>query len=433
MDRYESTHEAKHAFVFLMLCSAMVVATADADVIDDLKSVKINGRKYIGSQIIYIAHDVESRGNEALANFGKDGFNLRIGGMMGGASYLFRDIDLRRTSIYDAISQIARAANCVVYADERTIFVEPKDEPMGEAACIDKIVLDAKCYESEPLTNIVNDVWRRTNDMLYETARWGIVVDYPRIATNLSISIPTTNALEAFKLLAKSIQADISFDGYFLDMPISTENTEVARLLKSIHIDDFDIPAGTRFYDGTESLRRKINLRLLQNEGEPVKFEYRGAQTNLPIAAIRLANISAFEAVCNICHQTHRTFSCDATSRTVLMGLDDNEYVSRFKHLPFQGGQFSGNDGFGAFTALLSAINANLERNDMLTVGAAMSGFELTDRPLCIDIKPCTTWEAFEHFARITGSKVVWEHSRVLFTVDDASVKGFRVFKWEAK
>ena len=420
MDRYESTHEAKYAFVFLMLCSAMVVATARADVLADLKSVKIDGRKYIGSQIIYIAHDVENRGNAALANVGKDGFNIRMGGMMGGASYLFRDVELRRMSIYDAISQIARAAGCIVYADERTVVVEPKDESMDEAAHIDKIVLDAKCYESEPLTNIVNDVWRRTNDMLFETARWGIVVDYPNIVTNLSISIPTTNALESFKLLAKSIQADISFDGYFLDMSISTENTEVASLLKSIYIDDLDIPAGTRFYDGMESLRRKINLGLLRNEGEPVKFEYRGAQTNLPIAAIRLANISAFEAVCNICHQTHRTFFCDATSRTVYMGLDEDEYAERFKRLRFQGGHFYGDTVFKAFQALLFAVNANLEQNDMLTVGAAMPGLRLMDRPLCIDIKPCTTWEAFEHFARITSSKVVWEHSRVLFTVDDA-------------
>lgn len=430
MDRYEIMYATKHMFLFLMLCCVMLCNMAGADVLDDLKSVRIDGRKYVGSQILYIANDIEKRGNEALANAGKNEFSIRMSGMMGGASYLFTDIDLPQTSIYDAISRIARAANCIVYADERTVVVEPKGESIDEPACIDKIVLSAKHYESEPLTNIVNDVWRRTNDRLFKASRWGVIVFYPQIATNLSIALPSTNALEAFKLVANSIKADVSFDGYFLDISISEESTEIARLLKSIHINDFNIPAGTRFYDGMESLRRKINLREARSDEESVKFEYHGAQTNLLMTAIHLANVSAFEAISNICHRTHRCFSCSATSRIVSIGLNEDEYEERFKHLRFQGGRFSGNDVFGAFRALLSAINANLERNDMLTVGAAMSGLQLMDRPLCIDIKPCATWEAFEHFARITGSKVVWEHSRVLFrAVNDTSIDGAGITK----
>ena len=431
MDRYETTYVTKHAFLLSMLCWFVTFATTSADVLDDLKAVKIGGRKYVGMQVLYIVNDIEERGNEALANVGKDGFSVRIGGVMGGAAYLFRDIDLPPTSIYDAISRIASTANCTVSAEERTVVVEPRGEAVCEAACIDKIVLDARHYTSEPLTNIMDDVWRRTNDMLFKTTRRGIIVDYPHIATNLSICIPATNALDAFRIVAKSIKADVSFDGYSLDMSISDENTEIARLLKDIHIDDFNISAGTRFYDGMESLRRQINLGHTGSEGESVKFEYCGAQTNLPMAAVRLTNTSAFEAVSNICNRTHRCFSCSATGRTVSIGLEMEEFTSRFMHLRFQGGRFSGNDVFSAFRALLSAINANLERNDMLTVGAAMSGLQSMEKPLCIEIQPCTTWEAFEQFARITNSKVSWEHSMVRFrsadgTSSDESMSGKR-------
>ena len=96
------------------------------------------------------------------------------------------------------------------------------------------------------------------------------------------------------------------------------------------------------------------------------------------------------------------------------IGLDDSEYEYRFKHMGFRGGRFSGKTGFDAFQALLSAINANLERNDLLPVGASI-GFTFKETPLCINIEPCTTWEAFEHFAAITGSQVRWEHTRVCF------------------
>ena len=411
----------KRVFLLSMLCWLVALATTSADVLDDLKAVKIGGRKYVGMQVLYIVNDIEERGNEALAKVGKDGFSIRMGGMMGGAAYLFRDIDLPPTSIYDAISRIASTANCTVSAEERTVVVEPRGEAVDEAACIDKIALDARHYTSEPLTNIMNDVWRRTNDMLFETTRWGIIVDYPHIATNVTICIPATNALDTFKLVAKIIKADVSFDGYLLDVLISEENTEVTSLLKSIHIDDMSIPSGTRFYDGIESLRRQINLRCARSGGESVKFEYLGAQTNLPIAAVHLADMSAFEAVSNICFLTRRSFSCSATGRTVSIGLEPAEFTDRFMHLRFQGGRFSGNSGFDTFLALLSAINANLEQNDMLTVGASMSGLQSMEQPLCIDIKPCTTWEAFEHFARITNSKVSWVHSMVRFRSADGS------------
>ena len=129
--------------------------------------------------------------------------------------------------------------------------------------------------------------------------------------------------------------------------------------------------------------------------------------------------MSAFEAVSNICFLTRRSFSCCATGRTVSIGLELAEFTDRFKHLRFQGGRFSGDSGFDTFLALLSAINANLEQNDMLTVGASISGLQSMEKPLCIDIKPCTTWEALEHFARITNSKVSWEHSTVCFRSAD--------------
>lgn len=414
---------AQHLFM-LLSCLGVVVATSSAGVLDDLKTEKIGGRKYVGAQVLYIVNDIEERGNEALAKVGKDGFSIRMGGVMGGASYLFRDIDMPQTSIYDAISRVASAANCTVSVsgDERTVVVEPSGEAVDEAACIDKIVLDARHYTSDPLTNIMNDVWRRTNDMLFEKRRWGIIVDYPHIATNLSICIPATNALDAFKLVAKSIKADVSFDGYSLDVSISEENTEIASLLKSIHIDDLSIPSGTCFYDGMESLRRQINQRCARSGGESVKFEYFGAQTNLSIEAVHLADMSAFEAISNICFLTRRSFSCSATGRTVSIGLEMAEFTNRFKHLRFQGGRFSGDSVIDTFLALLSAINANLEQNDMLTVGASISGLQSIEKPLCIDIKPCTTWEALEHFARITNGKVSWMHSMVCFrSADDPS------------
>ena len=346
---------------------------------------------------------------------------------MGGASYLFRDVNLPQTSIYDAISQIARASNSTVAADDRTVVVEPRDVAVQEVACIDKVVLDAKNYTSKPLTNIMDDVWRRTNDMLFETSRWGIVVSYPHVVTNLSISMPTTNALEVFKLVAKSIKADVTFDGYSLDILLPHENTEVASLLRDTQIDDLSIPAGTRFYDGMESLRHQINLRSANNGGESVKFEYCGAQTNLPMAAVHLANMSAFEAVSNICRLSRRNFSCCATSRTVSIGPDGEGYADVLRHLAFQGGRFSGNTGSDAFAALLSAINANLEQNDLLPVGASLSGLPVMERPLCIDIKPCTTWEAFEQFASFANYKVEWNHLRVCFrAADGESVTGTR-------
>lgn len=410
---------AKLSFALLVLCWTVGIITVNADVLDDLKTVNIDGRKYIGTQILCIANDIEERGNEALATAGKERFSIRMGGVMGGASYLFRDIYLPQTSIYDAICRMARAANCTVSANERTVVVAPRDEAEYAAARIDKIVLDGKHYTSEPSTNIVDDLWRRTNDILFETTRWGIDAYYPHIATNLSISIPATNALDAFRIVAKSIKADVSFDGYSLDMSISDENTEIARLLKDIHIDDFNISAGTRFYDGMESLRRQINLGHTGSEGESVKFEYCGAQTNLPMAAVRLTNTSAFEAVSNICNRTHRCFSCSATGRTVSIGLEMAEFTNRFRNLRFQGGRFSGDSVIDTFLALLSAINANLEQNDMLTVGASISGLQSMEKPLCIDIKPCTTWDALEHFARITNSKASWEHATVCFRSAD--------------
>ena len=103
----------------------------------------------------------------------------------------------------------------------------------------------------------------------------------------------------------------------------------------------------------------------------------------------------------------------------VSIGLELEEFTSRFMQLPFQGGRFSGSSGFDAFLALLSAVNANLEQNDMSTVGASMSGLQSMEKPFCIDIQPCTTWEAFEQFARITNSKVSWEHSMVRFRSAD--------------
>ena len=423
-----------HAFLLSILCWVVTLVTAGADVLDDLKAVKIGGRKYVETQILYIANDIEERGNEALANVGKDGFSVRMGGVMGGAAHLFRDIDLPPTSIYDAISRIASAANCTVSIDERTIIVEPRGDAVYEAARIDKIVLDARHYTFEPLTNIMNDVWRRTNDMLFENTRRGIIVDYPHIETNLSISIPATNAMDAFKLVAKSIKADVSFDGYLLDVSISEENTEIARLLKNIRIDDLRIPAGASFYDGMELLRREINWQCTKTEGDAVKFEYCGAQTNLPMTAVHLANMSAFEAVSNICFRTRRHFSCCAAGRTVFISLELTEFTSRFMHLRFQGGRFSGNSGFDTFLAFLSAVNANLEQNDMATVGASMSGLKSMEKPLCIEIQPCTTWEAFEQFARITNSKVSWERSMVRFrsadgTSNDESMNGRRAAK----
>ena len=420
----------KQALLLLMFFLVTALNTVGADILADLKAVKIDGRKYADIQIRYIANDIEERGNKALMAAGKDRFSIWMGGIMGGASYLFRDVDLPQTSIYDAILRIADTVNCIVSTNgcnERTVLVEPRGESVDESAGLDKLILDAKHYTSEPLTNIVDDVWRRTNDALFETSRWGIIVYYPHVATNLSISIPSTNAMDAFKLVAQSIKADVSFDGYFLEMSILDENTEIACLLKNIRIDAFDIPLGSRFYDGMESLRRQINLRHIGNDGESVKFEYYGAQTNLPMAAIRLVNISAFEAVSNICHRTHRCFSCDATSRTVSIGLEAAEYAERFKQLRFQGGRFTGNTVYDAFHALLSAINANLERNDLLTVGVSMQGVQLAESPLCIDVKPCTTWEAFEQFARITGCQVRWEHPRVCYrVVDGASIDGAR-------
>lgn len=422
MDRYEIMYANKHVFMLSMLCCVVLLNTTNADVLDELKAVKIDGRKYVGSPILYIADDIEKRGNEALANVGKNEFRIRMGGMMGGASYLFRDIELPQTSIYDAIYRIACTASCTISVTGRTIVVEPRDEAVCEAACIDNIILDAKHYTSEPFTNIVNDVWRRTNDRLFETSKWGVIVFYPQIATNVSIALPTTNALEAFKLVAKSIKADVSFGGYFLNISILEENTELARLLESIHIDNLSIPAGTRFHDGMETLRRQINLGQAGNAGESVKFEYCGAQTNLPMTVIHLANISAFEAVSNICYRTHRCFSCDSTSRTVSIGLEAAEYEERFKHLRFQGGRFQGNTFFDAFQGLLSAINANLERNDLLPVGVTMLAVSLPESPLCIDVKPCMTWEAFEQFARIIGSHVRWEHPRVCYRVADGKL-----------
>ena len=423
---------AKLAFALSILCWTVGVITVNADVLADLKDVKIDGRKYVGLQVLYIANDIEERGNKALAAAGKDGFSVRMGGIMGGASYLFRDIDLPQTSIYDAISRIAYAANCTVSTNgcnDRTIVVEPKEEAVCEAARIDKIDLDAKRYTYEPLANIVDDVWRRMNDKLFETSRRGVIVYYPPIATNLSISIPATNALDAFEIVAKSIDAEVSFDGFFLAMSISEENTEVARLLKNVHLDDLSIPSGTRFYDGMESLRRQINLQHGGIEGESVEFVYCGAQTNLPMAAVRLANISAFEAVSNICLRTHRSFTCSETGRTVSIGLDESEYEYRFKHLGFRGGRFSGKTGFDAFQVLLSAIHANLERHDLLPVGASI-GFAFKETPLCIDIEPCTTWEAFEQFAVITGSQVRWEHTRVCFrAVSGVSIDGSGIGK----
>ena len=83
MGRYEAAYVAKHAFALSILCWFVTLVTAGADVLDDLKTVKIGGRKYVETQILYIANDIEERGNEALANVGKDGFSVRMGGVMG--------------------------------------------------------------------------------------------------------------------------------------------------------------------------------------------------------------------------------------------------------------------------------------------------------------------------------------------------------------
>ena len=403
--------------MLLPMFMAEALVGMGGELMTDLMSVDIEGHDYNGMPIRQIVYDIEERGNKALSAAQKDGFRIWVA--IPGPSYVFRDVSLSSMSAYDAICRVADAVDCSVSIDdlnERTIVVGRKDGKKREmtGASISDVDLNARSYTCEPLTNIVRDVWKRANDVLYKTSGQSIEVEYPHIITNMSVCVPATNAMDAFRIVAKKIDADVSFDGYCLCLSVASENTAVARWLKRVRLDAVSISPGTRFQDGMESLCRQINSRCRNDLSEQVRFEYCGAQTNLPMPAVDIAGVSAFEAISNICISTRRTFACDAESRAVYIGLQGAEYVDRFKALPFDGGRYSGK-AHDIFMSLLSDINANLERNDLLPVGASLN-FSAEETTLCVDIEHCTTWEALEQFARCIGISVKLEYGMVRFS-----------------
>lgn len=254
---------------------------------------------------------------------------------------------------------------------------------------------------------MVMDLWRRSNDALYESRRCTVDVSYPDIGTKVDVEIPAGNILDAFKAAAKSVNGDASFDGFCISLGVASEHTEVARFLKGVRIDDMSIPDGTRFWEGMETLRRRINMHCASGKTDSVEFEYLGAVTNEAISGVRLSGVSAFEAISNICARTHREFFCLSERSVLQIGLTEPEYERRFRHLHFPGGRYSGESFSDAARKFWTDLRTNLERNDLLPVGMMIRGSG--EKPICVEVEPGETWTAIESFARKTGYSVEYK------------------------
>ncbi|MCR5750608.1 MAG: hypothetical protein K6G91_01475 [Kiritimatiellae bacterium] len=387
--------------------------SAASDLFAELKSVEIDGCSYEQMTIDDILRKLEDRANDALASHGKESVNISTCTPM----QLFRNVRLSRMSIYDAISNVAEAAGCVmdVY-DSRGISLEPKVEVDYAEGGIDikAVRIPGKTYVQEAFTNIVQDLWRRSNDALFESKGCTVYVSYPYIGTKLDVDIPAGNILDAFRAVARSVRGEASFDGFWISLDVECENTEVARLMKRVRIDDLDIPAGTSLGDAMESVRRRINLHCASGQTDLVEFVYLGAQTNETIAGVSLSGVSAFEAISKICDRTHRDFWCDPARNFVVIGLTSPEYDRRFRRLHFPGGRYSGESISAVAFEFFNDLKANLERNDLCPVGLTVSGGS-REAPTTVEVEPGETWAAIECFARKADCSVEYSHGLLRF------------------